>query len=135
MKCRRLFPCHVLKFSEPPKLLVTTSLITPPVPTERIPSNMAQKSPPNIGITDINSFNNVINANTGISIEENRIREWLSPLNSQRHQKVRTDRLDGVGNWVLETSEFRRWSSGEDGYRERVLFCSGGPGVGKTYLR
>jgi len=97
---------------------------------------MAQESPPNIGITDnINSLNNVINANTEISDEDNRIFEWLSPLNpQQRHQAVRADRLDGVGNWLLETSEFRKWSNGEDGCLEQVLFCSGGPGVGKAYL-
>ena len=136
VKPRSLFVFHVLKSSKPPKLVDTTSLITPPCRPESIPSKMAQKSPANIGITDnINSLN-VINANTGISIEDNRIREWLSPLNpQQRHRDVRADRLDGVGNWVLETSEFLKWSNGEDGYCERVLFCSGGPGVGKTYLR
>lgn len=97
---------------------------------------MAQKSPPDVGITDnVNSLNSV-NANTGVSDEDDRIRMWLSPLNpQQRHQDVRDDRLDGVGNWILETSEFRKWSNGEDGCSERVLFCSGGPGVGKTYLR
>ena len=91
----------------------------------------------NLSITDnINSFNysNVINVNTGISDEDNQIREWLSPLKPrQRHQDVRADRLDGVGDWFLETSEFRKWSNG-DGSLGRVLFCSGGPGVGKTYL-
>ena len=137
MICRRLFPCHVLKFSEPPQFLVTTSLITPLVPTESIPSNMARKLLPNMGITDnINSLNNFIGTNSGIFDEDNRIREWLSHLNPEhRHQDVRADRLDGVGNWILETSEFWIWSSGEDRCRERVLFCSGGPGVGKTYLR
>jgi len=97
---------------------------------------MEQKSPPNMGTTDnINSLNRV-SASTGISDEDNQIQKRLSPLNpQQRHQDVRADRLDGVGNWVLETSEFRKWSNGEDGYSERVLFCSGGPGVGKTYLR
>ena len=130
-------PTLCLKILGAPRLLDTTSLIAPPVPTESIPSNMARKSPPNIGITDnINSLNNVIDANPGISDEDNRIGEWLSPLNpEQQHQDVRAGRLDGVGNWVLETSEFLKWSNGEDGYCERVLFCSGGPGVGKTYLR
>jgi len=47
---------------------------------------------------------------------------------------VRADRLDSVGDWFLATSEFRKWSNEEDGSCERVLFCSGGPGVGKTYL-
>ena len=84
---------------------------------------------------NVNSFNNIINVNTGTLDEDNQIREWLSPLKpQQRHQDVRADRLDGVGEWFLETSEFRKWSSGEDGSLEQVLFCSGGPGVGKTYL-
>jgi len=106
---------------------------------------MPPESPRNLRITDnINSFNynHVINVNSETSGEDDKIREWLSPLKpQQRHQDLRADRLDGVGNWLLETSEFRKWSSGgdgllgEDGSRERVLFCSGGPGVGKTYLR
>ena len=78
---------------------------------------------------------NVVNVNTVISDEEDKIQEWLSPLKPhQRHQGVQADRLDGVGDWFLETSEFRKWSNGGNGSFERVLFCSGGPGVGKTYL-
>jgi len=99
---------------------------------------MAQKSSQNLSITDnINSFNysNVINVNTGIPDEDDKIREWLSPLKpQQRHQDMRADRLDGVGNWLLENSEFRNWSNGGNESLEQVLFCSGGPGVGKTYL-
>ena len=99
---------------------------------------MEQNSSQSLNIVDnINSFNysHVFNVSTVIPDEENQIREWLSPLKPhQRHQGVRADRLDGVGNWFLETSEFRKWSNGDDGSLERVLFCSGGPGVGKTYL-
>ena len=96
---------------------------------------MEQKPLQGLSITDnINSFN-TINVNTVTSDEDNQIREWLSPLEShQRHQDVRAERLDGVGDWFLETSEFRKWSNGEDNSPERVLFCSGGPGVGKTFL-
>ena len=47
---------------------------------------------------------------------------------------MRTDRFDGVGDWLLETSEFQEWRSSEDGADKAVLFCSGNPGVGKTYL-
>ena len=103
---------------------------------------MAQNSSQSLNIVDnINSFNSnhVVNVNTVvntvISDEEDQIREWLSPLKpQQRHQSVRADRLDGVGDWFLDAGEFRKWSNGDDGSLERVLFCSGGPGVGKTYL-
>ena len=90
---------------------------------------------------NVNSFNvlngsNIINLVTEIDAEVRQILQWLSPLEpQQRHQGVRIDRLDGVGNWVLETTEFRRWSDNEDGCVEPVLFCYGNPGVGKTYLR
>ena len=61
---------------------------------------------------------------------------WLSPLEpNNRHQGVRTSRFVGVGDWLLETSEFREWRGDEDRAEKAVLFCSGNPGVGKTYLR
>ena len=85
---------------------------------------------------NINSFNNIVNFITEIDSEERQILQWLSPLEPQlRHQGVRTERLDGVGNWVLETNEFRKWRDTQDGCAEPVLFCYGNPGVGKTYLR
>ena len=60
--------------------------------------------------------------------------QWLSLLEPQkRHQSVRTDRLDSLGNWVLETSEFRKWDDMEDGWAEPV-FCYGDSGVGKRIL-
>jgi len=104
---------------------------------------MACNSLRSIEITDnINSFNslstNIVNITTGTDDEKRQILEWLSPLEPhQRHHGVRTDRIDGVGNWFLETNEFRKWSgaSGGDGYGSQVFFCYGDPGVGKTYLR
>ena len=64
------------------------------------------------------------------------IMRWLSPLELiNRHQTVRTDRFGSVGDWLLETSEFQEWRAGEGGVDKAVLFCSGNPGVGKTYLR
>ena len=61
---------------------------------------------------------------------------WLSPLEPQnRHQDVRTVRFDGVGDWLLQTNEFWKWRSSDGGADRAVLFCSGEPGVGKTYLR
>jgi len=83
-----------------------------------------------------NSYNNTINVNKVIADENPEIMRWLSPLDpGRRHHDVRTDRLDGVGNWLLETNEFREWKSGEGGADKGVLFCYGNPGVGKTYLR
>ena len=80
----------------------------------------------------IGSFNNTFYK----SDEDAQILRWLSPLEpNSRHQGVRTDRFDGVGNWFLETSEFREWRDSEGGTDKAVLFCSGNPGVGKTYLR
>jgi len=74
--------------------------------------------------------------NTYISDEDAPIMRWLSPLEpNNRHQGVRTERFDGVGNWLLETNEFREWRCSESGADSAVLFCSGNPGVGKTYLR
>ena len=80
----------------------------------------------------INSFNTTIYK----SDEDAQIMRWLSPLvPSNRHQGVRTERFDGIGDWFLETCEFREWRNSEGGANKAVLFCSGDPGVGKTYLR
>jgi len=84
------------------------------------------------------SLNNVVNYITAANsaAEKRQILRWLSPLELQRrHQGVRTDRLNGIGNRVLETNEFKRWSDEKDGCVEPVLFGYGNPGVGKTYLR
>ena len=85
-----------------------------------------------------NSHNNtsIINVNNAITDENPEIMRWLSPLDSRRrHQDVRNDRFDGVGNSLLETNEFRGWKSSEGGADKAVLFCYGNPGVGKTFLR
>ena len=83
-----------------------------------------------------NSFNTIFNYITEEDTEGRQILEWLSPLEpQQRHRGVQADRLDGVGNWVLETSEFKNWRDAEDGCVEPVLFVYGNPGVGKTYVR
>ena len=78
-----------------------------------------------------NSFNTF-----NLSDEDRQVMRWLSPLEpNKRHQGVRSERFDGVGDWLLETREFREWIRSEDGGDKAVLFCSGNPGVGKTYLR
>jgi len=78
-----------------------------------------------------NSFNTVVYQ----SKEDAEIMRWLSPLEpGNRHDDLRTDRYEGIGEWLLETSEFREWRGGQGGAKA-ILFCSGNPGVGKTYLR
>jgi len=92
----------------------------------------------NMGDGNVNSSNitGSFNNNFYRSDGDAEIMRWLSPLEpGNRHQGVRTDRFDGIGDWVLETKEFREWRSGEGGADKAVLFCSGNPGVGKTYLR
>jgi len=96
--------------------------------------------PHSINTGNVNSYNvtnsNIVNVNNVIADENPDIMRWLSPLDPRRrHQDVRTDRLDGVGSWMLDTKEFREWRSNEGGVDKSVLFCYGDPGVGKTYLR
>ena len=90
------------------------------------------------GNTNCPNINNSYNTNTNIyqSDEEAQIMRWLSPLEPKhRHQSVRNDRFNGVGDWLLGTSEFREWRGSEGEADKAVLFFFGNPGVGKTYLR
>jgi len=86
-----------------------------------------------------NAFNNIVcNVNVGATEEKPEILAWLSPLEPCiRHQDVRTRRADNVGEWLLQTGEFRQWCDGaqHEGSDHAILFCCGDPGVGKTYLR
>jgi len=81
-----------------------------------------------------NSYNNTINV--GRDEESLRIHEWLSPLEPhKRHQDVRNRRLDGIGESVLQRSEFESWRRSRDGLANPTLLCYGAQGVGKTYIR
>ena len=92
----------------------------------------------NMGDSNSNCANITHSFNTTLykSDEDAQIMRWLSPLEpNNRHQGVRIDRFDGVGDWLLETREFREWRDSDRGADKPVFFCSGNPGVGKTYLR
>ena len=54
-----------------------------------------------------------------------------------RHQDIRTRRVNEVGDWLLQTQEYQSWLGGmsKGGFKGSALFCYGGPGVGKTYIR
>ena len=71
-----------------------------------------------------------------IDDEDNQIKQWLSPLEPRhRHQSVQGNRLNGVGSWLLERSDFREWSGSLGVPNQAALFCYGDPGVGKTHIR
>ena len=73
-----------------------------------------------------------------ITDSQSRLLTWLSPLNpGLRHWEIQERRVNEVGEWLLETEEFRRWHASSEGGRgeNAVLFCYGHPGVGKTFIR
>jgi len=73
-----------------------------------------------------------------VADDQSNILAWLSSLDPKsRHQNIQDRRVEGLGEWLLQTDEFRSWhaSSGEGGSGDAVLFCYGNPGVGKTYIR
>ena len=89
----------------------------------------------------LHSFNSTIsfkNANNFTStIERDKILSWISPLEPQiRHEDIRVHRVEHVGNWLLQTEEYRNWLDGIRGGESdnSALFCYGDPGVGKTYI-
>jgi len=81
----------------------------------------------------------VVGVQNGDTISDHRsqLLTWLSPLNpGSRHQDIQERRVNDIGEWLLETEEFRKWHAGSDGGDESaVLFCYGDPGVGKTFIR
>ena len=96
--------------------------------------------PNTTGTGHINSFNqtNSNNATTNITYANKRTKllNWLSPLQSRvRHNDVRARRQDGIGEWFLRADEFLGWRDGKGEFGKATLFCSGNPGVGKTFLR
>ena len=84
-----------------------------------------------------NSYNNVWN-NCTVSDGRSQVLAWLSPLEPrQRHQDIRDRRAGSVGEWLLQTEEFRSWcaNSRESESDNGILLCYGDPGVGKTFIR
>ena len=82
-------------------------------------------------------FNITNNFNYSAPDDESKILAWLSPLEPWvRHQDIGAERVDGIGAWLLETKEFRRWHNPtKDGEpNHATLFCDGNPGVGKSYI-
>ena len=85
-----------------------------------------------------NSFNVLVHNKYVVADGPSLLLAWLSPLEPKlRHRDIQERRVDNVGEWLLQTEEFRNWHdwSGQGEGDKAVLFCYGGPGVGKTYMR
>ena len=85
-----------------------------------------------------NSLNTTVTNNFTVIDDRSEILAWLSPLDPKlRHQDIQSRRVENVGEWLLQTEEFRGWYAGGVGGEcdNAVLFCYGDPGVGKTYIR
>jgi len=91
---------------------------------------------------NINSFNTIVNVsitNNPTPVDDrDDLLCWISPLDPKlKHQDIQARRVENVGEWLLQTEEFRSWETGSGGDESdnAVLFCHGDPGVGKTYLK
>ena len=76
--------------------------------------------------------------NCTVADDRSQILTWLSPLEPRlRHKDIQETRVEAVGEWVLQTKEFRSWYAGSGGSESdnAILFCYGDPGVGKTFIR
>jgi len=88
-----------------------------------------------------NCYNNTITLSETITVnktedEDNQIKQWLSPLGPRyRHKSVQINRVEGVGDWLLETNGFREWRGKKGTPKQAVLFYYGHLGVGKTNFR
>ena len=89
----------------------------------------------NNSFNNTNSFNNVWN-NCTITDGRSQLLTWLSPLEPRlRNQDIRERRIENVGEWLMETEEFRSWYDWNGEGEKAVFFCYGAPGVGKTFIR
>jgi len=81
-------------------------------------------------------YDKVFGASIAIANKRLEILQWISPsVPWERHEDISNDRVDGVGQWFLQTDEFVKWRDEKDDVANQVLFGYGGAGVGKTYLR
>ena len=84
-----------------------------------------------------NSFNTV-SYNWTAADDRSQVLAWLSPLEpGLRHRDIQDSRAENIGEWVLQTEEFRSWYAGSGGSESdnAVLLCHGDPGVGKSFIR
>ena len=83
-----------------------------------------------------NSFN--VWNNYTVADDRSQLLAWLSPLEPRlRHRGIQERRVDNIGEWLMQTEEFRSWHgwSGEGEGDNAVLFGYGDPGADKTFIR
>jgi len=125
----------------PPQERISTKPLSYIIQGEMNPTAAADQNPaPPISSSSgkVTDSSNLILNNRAISIadEKRSLLEWLSPLEPrERHQTIGMSRVAGVGDRLLLTKRFTRWSQSGDRSAKPVLFCYGEPGAGKTYLK
>ncbi|TVY33521.1 Ankyrin [Lachnellula occidentalis] len=63
--------------------------------------------------------------------ERQAVLDWISPIDFPSQQNdIISRRQEGTGLWLLESEEYKAWSS----MKAQTLFCPGIPGAGKTIL-
>jgi len=68
-------------------------------------------------------FSNVCR-NCTVADEKSKILDWLSPPKPEtQHQGIRTRRVEEVGDWLLQTREYRNWFGGIRGVNLVVQPC------------
>jgi len=87
----------------------------------------------------LNTTNSLIVSNNyTVADDRSQLLTWISPLDpGLRHWDIQERRAKDVGEWLIQTEEFRRWCrfGGEGEGDKPVMFCYGDPGVGKTFIR
>ena len=81
-----------------------------------------------------NAFNNYGPGSP--TADPDRAFQWLSLCDPrERHRAIGIDRVAGVSDWLFLTSQFTQWNGSYEETTKPLLFCYGGPGVGKTFFR
>jgi hypothetical protein len=67
------------------------------------------------------------------TLERQQILDWICPSKvdyADQQNALRKRRQIGIGEWFLDSNEFKNWNRGD----RATLLCSGMPGVGKTMI-
>ena len=136
-------PSGINQAEETPLLFSSQKLLQPIVFNSTPSPSSEERKMSQYHINDTNCFNNTdcfnnVWNNYTVADDRSQLLAWLSPLEPRlRHRDLQERRIDNVGEWLIQTEEFRRWHdwSVEGEGDNVVLFCYGDPGAGKTFIR